>query len=177
MKIYVIRHGEVDLNTQGLINAHNNYSLNKKGIEQAKEASKRIKELDLDLIFCSPLQRTVETCEYINFKKIPVKYDGRLVERDAGNLQYKSVEIIDQNIWYDRTKTLLYENTEGFKSILDRVKEFLDELKENYYDKNILLVTHGDTFRAIYAYFNAEVTDNEIREYKKENCEIEKFEM
>lgn len=172
--IYVIRHGEVDFNVNNKINGVNNCSLNATGIEQAKSRSSEVKEFNIDLIICSPLQRAKETCKYVNVENKPVEYDNRLMERDSRSMQYKSVDILDMNIWYDAQKEIIYEDAEGFRSVLKRVYEFLDEIKEKHLNKNILLVTHGDVCKAIYMYFNKnEVTD--ISKIEQKNCEIFKY--
>ena len=60
-------------------------------------------------------------------------------------------------------------------SLSIEAQEFLDELKEKYPDKAILLVTHGDVCKAIYAYFNNVTDANEINLCGQENCEIRKY--
>ena len=175
MKLYVIRHGETEINVKGLINARNDVGLNETGIKQAKFCSAQVKSLGIDIIFCSPLKRAVETCGYINCEKLPVIYDERLMERDAGSKQFEKVENIDTSIWYDRTLEKVYENSEGFKNILRRVTLFLEDMKKEYKNENILIVTHGDIFKAIYVYFNPNIKDKDISKYEKLNCEVCEF--
>lgn len=45
MKIYVIRHGETDVNVQNRINALNDDDLNETGINQAKALREKVKSL------------------------------------------------------------------------------------------------------------------------------------
>ena len=56
------------------------------------------------------------------------------------------------------------------------VTESLDEIKEKYKDKNILLVTHGGTCRAINAYFNGIGENGHVQSAHIKNCEIREFE-
>jgi len=177
MNLYVIRHGQTNVNVNGLINGHNSIGLNETGIVQAKKAGEEIGNLNLDLIFCSPLVRTKETCFYVNVNKIGVIYNSCLAERYAGDLECTSVKQIDWPLWYDYTKSAIYNNTEGFKSVYDRISTFLNWLKESYKNKKILLVTHGDVFKAIYLYFNPGLGLKEILAFEKANCEIQKFEL
>ena len=51
MKLYVIRHGEVDVNAKGLLNGRNDSILNAKGIKQVKQASEILKIFILILLF------------------------------------------------------------------------------------------------------------------------------
>ncbi len=175
MELYVVRHGETIVNVKQRINARNIIGLNKKGKKQAEEAAKEIKNYKIDLIFCSPLRRTRQTCKIINKNKIKVIYDTRLLERDAGSMQFKKIEKINFEEWYDTSKNKIYKDTEGFKSVIKRIKEFTEELKAKYPEKNILIVTHGDVCRAIYAYQTNITNQQNIGLYDQKNCEIKKY--
>ena len=72
MKLYVIRHGRTDCNTQNKYNCRYDEDINEEGVEQAKNASKLVKNLNIDLIICSPLKRTKHTMEIINVNNVPV---------------------------------------------------------------------------------------------------------
>lgn len=176
MELYVIRHGEVDLNLKNLVNGVNNSCLNETGIKQATDKQEEVKKLNLDYIICSPLFRTRQTCNIINVNNIEVIYDNRLIERDSKSLDLTPASNLDFNIWYDHTKEVVYKDSEGFKSVCSRVYQFLDEMKEKYCDSNILLVTHGDVCKAIYTYFNKDSWDY-IKENEQKNCEIVKYIM
>lgn len=103
---------------------------------------------------------------------MPVIFDNRIIERDAGTLQYKPDDCMDQNVWYDFFKTKIYEDSEGFKSILNRVENFILEMEKVYKNKNILLVTHGDVCKAICKYFNKDITIDEIIKFEQRNYEV-----
>ena len=54
MNVYIVRHGQTDSNLAGVYN-YLNEDINENGIEQAKNLSEKIKDLDYELIYCSPL--------------------------------------------------------------------------------------------------------------------------
>lgn len=65
----------------------------------------------------------------------------------------------------------------GMTSITDFVKtvwDFLNDIKEKYQDKKILLVTHNGVCRAIGAYFNGIPEDGNLSIYAHDNCQIKK---
>lgn len=177
MELYVVRHGQTIVNIKGLVNARNIIGINKKGREQAEIAAKQLENIPIDLIICSPLRRTKQTCKIINKKKIKVIYDKRILERNARSMQFKKVEKIDMKEWYDISKSQIYKNTEGFKSILERIKQFLEQTKEKYPNKKVLIVTHGDVCKAIYAYMNNISDPDEIDSCEQDNCEIRKYDI
>ena len=177
MNLYVVRHGQTNENVQGLINAWNEHDLNETGIAQAEAKKDEVGGIDLDIIFCSPLKRTVETCKIINKNNVPVIYDERLIERNAGKMQFKPVTTLDKTLWHDITKDIIYEDSEGMGSILKRVKDLITSVKKEYGDKNVLFVTHGDIARGIYVYLNNITDINEIIDFYQVNCEIRKYEV
>ena len=90
-------------------------------------------------------------------------------------MQFKLASILDIDRWYDVNSDIVYKNSEGFKSIMDRTKELLDELKEKYPNKTILFVTHGDVCKAINANLNNIIDAKKINLSKQKNCEIRKY--
>ncbi len=93
MKLYVIRHGETTSNVLDIYNGSLlDEDINDNGINQAIEASKIVKKLDIDMIICSPLLRTRHTCDLINSNHINVIYDKRLEERNYGHLTNTKID-------------------------------------------------------------------------------------
>lgn len=176
MKLFVIRHGEVDVNIYEGINGRNTSVLTEKGVEQAKKATKTIRDLPIDLIICSPLKRTMQTCEIINAQNIPVLYE-RILERDARSMMYKVTATVDLNIFYNPNATIIFQDCEGFGSIIARVKSFIEDIKEKYYDKNILIVTHNDVCKAIRCVINNNYDIKEIINFNQKNCEVLEYEI
>ena len=177
LELYVVRHGQTIVNVKELINARNIIGINRVGKQQANIAAEQMEKVKIDLIFCSPLRRTKQTCKIINKNKVKVIYDDRLLERNSRSMQFKDAEKLDIEEWYNVNKTIVYKNSEGFRSILDRVKKFLEEIKEKYPDKSILIVTHGDVCKAIYAYLNNVTDAKEINLSGQGNCEIRKYDI
>ena len=56
MKVYLIRHGEVNHNLYGLYNREDE-DLNETGMKQAKKLREKIKNIEYDTIISSPLLR------------------------------------------------------------------------------------------------------------------------
>ncbi len=63
--IYIVRHGQTDYNVKGKYAGRTDIPLNEKGIEQAHELHEILKEIKFDLVFSSPLQRTLKTLNQI----------------------------------------------------------------------------------------------------------------
>ena len=151
--------------------------LNETGLTQAEEAKQKLKEYPIDIILCSPLKRARKTAEIINQeKKLDIICDSRLVERGYGEIEGKNFESLDLRTYFDLTLNLKTSGVEPIKSLMDRVYSVLDEIKEKYKGKNVLLVTHGGTIRAINTYFNGIPEDNILQKMGYGNCEVREYE-
>lgn len=167
----------MDCNIEKKYNGKLDEDINETGILQAKKAQEIIRNLNIDLIICSPLLRTRHTCNIINVNDVPVIFDNRIEERDCGIYTGKELgEFYYTDYWnyYSKNKV---EGLESIQDLFKRIKNFLDEIKEKYKDKNILLVTHGGVARAVYFYFNELPKDGMIQEFGSSNCGITEYEM
>ena len=168
MKIYVIRHGETNMGKNKII-ATEDEPLNSNGIKQAINVGEELKKLDIDLIYCSPIDRAQHTLKLLNLdNKIPTFLEDRLKERNMGIYEKVNFSDLDWNTFWSYDSDFKYPELESMKHVYKRVANFLDEIKEKYNDKNILLVTHGGVSRAIYWYFKG--FDNSL--FICENCKI-----
>lgn len=165
LKIYLARHGQNKDNAEGILNGHRDEPLTEKGIEQAHEVAGKIKStgIHFDHVYSSPLQRAYRTAEIIcgtlGISKPEILPD--LIERDFGILtgeqQSRIKELCSPDIV--ETDTIVYflspKGAETFPQLIQRAYRVLGEVRAKHTDGNILLVTHGDFGKMIYAaYYN-----------------------
>ena len=183
MKIYVVRHGQTKWNLEGRIQGKTDIELNEKGREQAKTIRDLIAKYDIDLIISSPLKRAKETAEIINSKlKCPIIFDKALEERCYGEFEGEvrkliEDEIVNSQMLHNYNLNLDYKVIEPIKDLCNRVWGLLDNMKEKYKNKNILLISHGGVIRAINGYFEGIGEDGVIENPQLSNCEIKIYEM
>ena len=93
IKLVLVRHGQSEWNLENRFTGWTDVSLSEKGIEEAKEAGRVLKEkgYHFDMAFTSVLKRANDTLKYIleelGQDDIPVKYNWKLNERHYGALQ------------------------------------------------------------------------------------------
>jgi phosphoserine phosphatase len=158
--IYITRHGETLWNTLKKIQGWSDSPLTDKGIKEAELLSKRLKDINLDIIYSSPSGRAFKTAEILkgsrkidiiprdNFREIHL---GEWEGKDRDYLSNKYGEAFER-FW---SRPDLYEPFEGesFKDIQNRaIKEMNRIVKENQ-GKTILIVTHTVTIKVIMAYY------------------------
>lgn len=164
IKIYLTRHGQDEDNARGILNGHHDTNLTELGLKQVEELAQKIKKLDLtfDKVYCSPLKRTFQTAEKITTGlglAEPEKLD-MLIERDFGVMTEKLVADIEKLCAPDiiQTETVTYflspSGAETFPELLARAKKTLEFINNKYQQGNILLVTHGDFGKMLYAAYH-----------------------
>ena len=175
MKLYLIRHGETDWNVQGKTQGRADIELNEVGIKQAKQTKEELKNIDIDLIICSPLKRAKKTAEIINEgRNIPIIFDDQIIERNFGEFEGEKIKFDE---FWDYNAHPRYQRAETIQEIISRISNFLDKIKEEYKDKNVLLVTHGGVSIAINCYFKGIPEDGKLINYCLHNCEVQEFEI
>lgn len=177
MNLYVVRHGQTDYNVQKLIQGASNVPVNETGKKQALMLKTEIDKLKIDLVIVSPLLRTRQTAEIlIGERKVKVITDDRLVERNFGVLEGKSLDFYDASKYWNYN--LNYHNDDNVEKISDlflRTKLFLDDIKQRYFDKNILIVSHGATIRALHFNIVGFIPGENLLKFKVNNCCLLKY--
>ncbi len=175
MKLYVLRHGETKENQTGMMQGEMDTVLDKKGKEQALSLQPVLKEMDIDIIFCSPKKRTTETA-ILACPNAKIHFDDRLKSRDHGEFQGMSRHEINLHDYWNIKKNMQYERAESVGDLMNRVVDFLKFLKENYDDKKVLIVTHSGIVRILYYYFHGIPEDGDLLEYESTNASLEVYE-
>lgn len=158
MKItfYLVRHGEAENNVHFILNSLpeiKTYSLTDHGREQAAEAAKFLATVGADVIFSSPMQRTKETAEIIaEAAGLNVEFDKRLREAGFGIFNERTQEDllkkypnVEERISPDRA-----DGIESFINMRGRLQSFLDDLRQKYSGKKVIVVSHGDPLEQLH---------------------------
>lgn len=170
--IYITRHGETDWNKEHRIQGHMDIPLNEQGRLDAKKAKEELKGIKFDVVFSSPLSRALDTAKIITKHKIII--DNRLIERGNGSLEGVNDEELFKTIkWDDENNPY---GIEKLSDLRNRVYSFLDEIVNNYKDKNVLIVTHAGIGIQIRSYFEGELKEGQdVSVYRLRNGEVLKY--
>lgn len=136
-------HGTTFDNEKHLSSGHFDVELSPLGKKQAKELGQRYKNDQFDVIFCSDLQRSYKTAEKAFGDRFPIIKDKRLRECDYGDLtRHSSSEVDPLKVKYI---TDPFPNGESYDQVLERMKDFLEDLKKNYDGKRVMIIGHRAT--------------------------------
>lgn len=170
--LILVRHGESVWNAKALWTGWTDVDLSDNGHKQARDAADIIKDLKFDICFTSDLKRAKQTWEEIKTSlklDIPTISDKALNERDYGDLTGKNKWKIKEE--YGEEQFLIWRRSwdnpppggESLKNVYDRVIPYFQNhiLPEIQKDKNIIIVAHGNSLRALVKYLE-NIPDDEI---------------
>lgn len=176
MKITLVRHAETQNNTDNKIQGLENNKLSKIGIMHAVELKNKVKDIDYDVCYMSPLARCVETAIIMIGDRVKTIPDKRLIERDMGELEGKDFSEYDATLYWDYEKNYSGMGVEKIQSLFDRCRDFLEDLKGKGYE-NVLIVTHASPVRALHSLIINKDLNSNLRDFVIPNCFIEELEM
>lgn len=176
MKLYVARHGQTVWNAQNKVCGVTDIELTEKGMEQAKKLAHMVQNYEIDMIISSPLKRAVETGRIVAEKcNIAMQIEELLIEQNYGI--YEGVDRKDERFLSNkRNFAYRYPEGESMMQVACRIYGLLDEMKEKYQGKNILIISHGGVCRIIRTYFK-DMTNEEFFHYTLENGKLEEYEL
>jgi len=163
MNIYFVRHGQTEENVKNTYYGTLECDLNDLGIAQAKSCSELLKDIEFTRVYISERTRALHTAEVICSQKSFI-LDSRINEMDFGAFEGKNYEEIKKlypeevKQWQQSWKDFCPPQGESYVKFYERVKSFMEDLKE-LNEENILVVTHGGVIRAAYCYILDENLD------------------
>ncbi len=156
MKLIIVRHGQAKCNLEPSTYSNGKLDeLTRKGVVQAENAGKALKNYELSIIFSSPLRRNFHTARIINKNhNLEIIKDERISEVDFGIWKGMNKEEVKKRypeIYHKRQESrysFRIPDGESYEDIGKRVNNFLKHLKKNY-ESNVLVVTHEAVIRLI----------------------------
>lgn len=182
MKLYFVRHGETEWNTQRRFQGRKNSPLTARGEEQAKKIAEQLKEIPFTSLYSSSLGRAKKTAQEIQKgREIPIEIMDEFIEISMGELEGKTKgdffklypEEYEKYIQADLNYNPAAFSGERFEEIQARLKQGIQKLVEKHKEEDIILVvSHGMTLQILFTdlrYGNLE----HLREEKlPENTEV-----
>lgn len=160
MDITLVRHGRSTSNNQNLISgAGIDSPLSEEGVAYAQKVSAVFDESKFDAAFVSPLTRAVQTAEILTKGNLEIVKDPRIEEihfgaweaQDPDPLREQFPEAFDYMGMLNEEYSRYAPDSESYQDLVNRVADFVNSLKQDYADKNILVVCHALTIRGFYS--------------------------
>lgn len=155
-KIYIIRHGQTDYNLQGIVQGSGVDSpLNSTGLRQAALFYEKYKDLKVQKVYISVLQRTYQSvAQFIEqglpHEKTPAlneiswgEYDGKLDTKDQESIYWTIV-----NRWKAGDLRAKVAGAENPEEVRDRLLPFVEQLLAGP-EQEVLICMHGRAMRVL----------------------------
>ena len=155
--IILLRHGQAENNTKKILAGRSpGVNLTEVGIQQAEQAGKILKALNISTIYSSPIDRAIQTAEIITKQcDLEVILDDRLIELDMGKftmMPYDEIFAKHGNVFlkfYEGSEEVSENGVETFAQVQKRMFEMVNFVLDNHKDENVVLVTHMDPIKAM----------------------------
>jgi len=171
--LILVRHGKSEWNATGQWTGWTDVGLVEEGLEEARRAAEAIKDIRIDTVHLSTLKRTHETWRemenVLGRKEIRPKAHKALIERSYGVHTGKNKWDVKKEIGDEEFHKLRrgwnhpIPEGETMKDVHDRAVPYYKEhiLPELKRGDNVLVVGHGNTFRALVKYLE-EMSDEGV---------------
>ena len=150
MKLYFVRHPETEFNKKKLVQGSTDSPITKRGMQQLKKLTLRLRKEDFDEIISSPSIRALTTAETINkYHNLKIKVEPLIRERDYGIYEGKKESSCIWETVNAPWHLLKPKNGESPNDVFQRAKKFLQKIKNSNHEK-ILVSSHGRILSMIF---------------------------
>jgi phosphoserine phosphatase len=156
LRLYLIRHGEIEPAAMGKLIGHTDVALSERGMEQARLLAERLSSVHLDAVYSSDLRRASHTAEIIAehnqasaqpsaaWREISM---GTWEERALSDLNDESPEQVAS--LFNDPSSFEYPDGESFADFTKRIRAAMEQLLQRHPRGKVALVAHGGVCRAI----------------------------
>lgn len=184
MRLFLVRHGQTEENLRGIAQGQAvGGTLTAVGRQQAKQIAQHLKGEHFDVAYVSDLQRAVDTAAEIlkHHPQAGVIYEPQVRERKIG-IHYEGRHRRHWRRAQRRTKTPFHKfRTRGGESYTDlqnRMKNFLNQLRQAHAGQNVLIVSHGAALATLMIHLlGKSLTREHYLKYLPSNTALSVFEI
>jgi len=149
-KLFLVRHGQTDLNRDKRFRGMTDAPLNQAGREEVSGAARVLEREGLQAIYTSPLPRTIETSRIISdVTGCPVEPDDRFIDIDYGSWQGLTVEEVERKFgaeqmdkWVLDPGSFEFPGGDSMAEVRNRVEPALTAVVEKGNPGSVLVVSH-----------------------------------
>ena len=155
-KIFLVRHGDTNLNSRERLWGHTDVQLNERGLKQAQQLRDRLSSHKMDTLYSSSMSRCLSTAKTIaSAQQANITVCEELREINFGYVEGLTFDEIKErhpelaevmSVWNSRPQ---FPGGESFDEFNERVARFLPKLEQHGADDRVLIVAHSAIIRLI----------------------------
>ncbi|MFD0764911.1 histidine phosphatase family protein [Mucilaginibacter lutimaris] len=155
--LYIVRHGQTDLNKQGIVQGRGrDTDLNDEGRNQANLFYRAYKDVPFDKIYISKLKRTQQSIQQFIDLGIPYeKLEGLdelawgIHEGQPATPETKAAFLDLMRNWLDGNLDAKFEGGESPNEVEERQRQAMDIIMSHPEEKTVLICMHGRALRLL----------------------------
>lgn len=189
-ELLLVRHGETSWNVERRLQGHRDIALNTTGLEQAQAVAAALKNVTIDAIICSDLQRAQQTAQAIaQYHRLTCQILPGLRERNFGGFEGHLIaelndlfpshyaawraHAVDSQFPANETGEFSGESVRQFHQ---RIAAAFLTLAHQYPKQTIVVVAHGGVLECAYR-IARQLSLDAPREVSMLNASINRFEL
>lgn len=184
-KFIITRHGQTEWNVEKRMQGQSNSPLTPLGRKQAEALGIRLRGIDIDAVYCSSLQRAIDSTNLIcKGRNLPVTTTDDLMEIGLGSWSGKLLADVEKeypeqadNFWRHPEAYVPMPGGETYQQLKDRASRVLKQMAKAHPNQTILVVAHGIVLKTLYNYFRnqplSDIGNNNPHPHSCCYCEVE----
>lgn len=158
-RLLLIRHGTNDLRESGILAGWMpGVHLNLEGQAQVEALARRLTPIEIEAVYASPLERTLETAKIIAASQgLPVVVREGLGEIHFGRWTGQPLEKLRQRrLWRAAQfvpSAVRFPGGESLREMQTRVVAELEEVRIEHPQQTVVIISHGDVIKAAVAFY------------------------
>lgn len=181
-RFIMIRHGQTEWNIGDRFRGRADIALNETGEDQARRTAVALAGEPFDVVYASPLRRTIRTAEIVAGTRARIASNQDLMDIDYGDWQGWTKEEAAQRApelyaeWLKAPAQVRFPNGERLNDVRERVMRSIEAWGERHDGKTVLLVTHDAVAKVAFcAMLGLDV--GAFRQFEQDNAAINRFEL
>jgi broad specificity phosphatase PhoE len=157
-RLFLLRHGEPEVDTRGRCYGRLDVGLSPRGVEQAGRAAALLYDVPIAAVYASPRRRAIESARPLARPRgLEVRVDPDLREIDFGALEglsYDEARVRHPELyraWMERPTEVTFPGGESYADLRARVLGALGRLRGAHAGATIAVVAHGGVTRTALA--------------------------
>ena len=155
-RLLLVRHGITEYNSSLKFAGSTDIDMSPDGYQQVEKLRDRLQKEKIDAVFCSSLKRARRSAEVIaNGHDVEITAIPDLREVDYGHAEGLTFDEITRHypeiaeLMVNRSLQISFPGGDGFAELEERIKRFIDKLKQFTPEQTVLVVSHGGPLRAL----------------------------
>lgn len=160
IRLYITRHGQTEWNIEKRMQGWCDSKLTEMGRKNAAALGEKLKNVEFNAIYASPLDRTMNTAQLIRGnREVEIIPEPAFMEINLASWEGMTTDEIEKedpvqfrNFW-DNPQEYFQENGESFEDVQKRALRGIERIIKEQTEGNVLVATHTVVIKTLLAHF------------------------